>query len=297
MDRLDAMSLLLTVVEAGSLSAASRKLGMPLATVSRKISDLEAHLRTQLLTRSTRHMALTDAGLSYVAACRRILDQVEEAERLVSGEYSAPRGDLIVTAPIVFGRLHVMPIAVEFLKAYPAINLRLMLADRVLDLMEDHVDVALRIGALKDSSMKALRLGEIRRVVVASPAYLAERGRPTRPAELEGHCRVVFSGALDLASWSFERDGAPETISFQPRLTVNTAEAAIDAAASGFGITRVLSYQAAAGVRSGALVTLLEDFEPLPMPVNLVYADQRLIPLKLRAFLDYATPRLRAALA
>ncbi|MFY7960834.1 MAG: LysR family transcriptional regulator, partial [Elsteraceae bacterium] len=129
MDRLDAMSLLLTVVEAGSLSAASRKLGMPLATVSRKISDLEAHLRTQLLTRSTRHMALTDAGLSYVAACRRILDQVEEAERLASGEYSQPRGDLIVTAPIVFGRLHVMPIAVDFLKAYPAINLRLMLAD------------------------------------------------------------------------------------------------------------------------------------------------------------------------
>lgn len=296
MDRLDAMSLLLTVVEAGSLSAAGRKLGVPLATVSRKISDLEAHLRTQLLTRSTRHMALTDAGHSYVAACRRILDQVEEAERLVSGEYSAPRGDLIVTAPIVFGRLHVLPIAVEFLKAYPAINLRLMLADRVLDLMEDHVDVALRIGALKDSSMKALRVGEIRRVVVASPAYLAERGRPTRPSELEGHCRVVFSGSSIVASWSFEGDGAPESVSFQPRLTVNTAEAAIDAAASGFGVTRVLSYQAAAGVTSGALEILLAEFEPPPIPVSLVYADQRLIPLKLRAFLDYAAPRLRMAL-
>jgi len=297
MDRLDAMSLLLTVVEAGSLSAAGRKLGVPLATVSRKISDLEAHLRTQLLTRSTRHMALTDAGQSYVAACRRILDQVEEAERLASSEYSAPRGDLIVTAPIVFGRLHVLPIAVEFLKAYPAINLRLMLADRVLDLMEDHVDVALRIGALRDSSMKALRLGEIRRVVVASPAYLAERGRPTRPADLEGHCRVVFSGSFDLASWSFQTDGESETVSFQPRLTVNTAEAAIDAAAAGFGLTRVLSYQAAAGVKAGTLVTLLEDFEPPSIPVTLVYADQRLIPLKLRAFLDYAAPRLRAALA
>lgn len=296
MDRLDAMSLLLTVVEAGSLSAAGRKLGVPLATVSRKISDLEAHLRTQLLTRSTRHMALTDAGSSYVAACRRILDQVEEAERLVSGEYSAPRGDLIVTAPIVFGRLHVLPIAVEFLKAYPAINLRLMLADRVLDLMEDHVDVALRIGALKDSSMKALRVGEIRRVVVASPAYLAERGRPTRPSELDGHCRVVFSGSSIVGSWSFESDGAPDSVSFQPRLTVNTAEAAIDAAASGFGVTRVLSYQAAAGVTSGALEILLAEFEPPPIPVSLVYADQRLIPLKLRAFLDYAAPRLRMAL-
>lgn len=297
MDRLEAMSLLLTVVEAGSLSAAGRKLGVPLATVSRKIADLEAHLRTRLLTRTTRHLALTDAGRSYVAACRRILDQVEEAERVASGEYSAPRGDLFVTAPIVFGRLHLLPVAVDFLKAYPAINLRLMLADRVLDMMEDQVDVALRIGALKDSSMKALRVGEIRRIVVASPAYLAERGRPSRPRELEGHCRVVFSDLFDQASWIFQNVGAPEIVSFQPRLIVNTAEAALDAAVSGFGVTRVLSYQAAAAAQSGALEILLKDFEPPPIPVSLVYADQRLIPLKLRAFLDYAAPRLRAALA
>ena len=148
MDRLEAMTLLLTVVDAGSLSAAGRRLGAPLATVSRKISDLEKHLRTQLLIRSTRRLDLTDAGRAYVAACRRILDQVEEAERAASGEYSAPRGDLIVTAPIVFGRLHLLPIAVAFLKAYPAIDLRLALADRVVDLMEDHVDLALRIGEL-----------------------------------------------------------------------------------------------------------------------------------------------------
>jgi DNA-binding transcriptional LysR family regulator len=296
-DRLEAMSLLLTVVENGSLSAAGRKLGVPLATVSRKIADLEAHLRTRLLTRTTRHLALTDAGRSYVAACRRILDQVEEAERVASGEYSAPRGDLFVTAPIVFGRLHLLPVAVDFLKAYPAINLRLMLADRVLDMMEDQVDVALRIGALKDSSMKALRVGEIRRVVVASPAYLAERGRPSRPLELESHCRVVFSDLFDQASWIFQNVGAPEIVSFQPRLIVNTAEAALDAAVSGFGVTRVLSYQAAAAAQSGALEILLKDFEPPPIPVSLVYADQRLIPLKLRAFLDYAAPRLRAALA
>jgi DNA-binding transcriptional LysR family regulator len=297
MDRLDAMSLLLTVVEAGSLSAAGRKLGMPLATVSRKISDLETHLRTQLLTRSTRHMALTDAGQRYVAACRRILDQVEEAERTASGEYSAPRGDLIISAPIVFGRLNVLPIAVDFLRAYPSVNLRLMLVDRVLDLIEDHIDLALRIGALKDSSMKALRVGEIRSVVVASPSYLAERGHPTRPSALAGHCRVGFTGAQDQAIWRFQTNGAPEATAFQPRLTVSTAEAAIDAAVSGFGITRLLSYQVASAIKSGALVLLLEEFEPPPIPVNLVYADQRLIPLKLRAFLDYATPRLRTAIA
>lgn len=297
MDRLDAMSLLLTVVECGSLSAAGRRMNMPLATVSRRLADLEAHLGTQLLTRSTRSLALTDAGQGYVTACRRILDQVDEAERLASGEYRAPRGGLMVTAPIVFGRLHVLPVAVEFLKAYPEVDLRLMLADRVLDLMEEHVDLAVRIGELKDSSMRAVRVGEIRRLVCASPAYLAERGTPTRPSDLEGHCRVVFSGPQDLTNWSFQGEDAGEVVSFRPRLTVNTAEGAIDAAASGFGITRVLSYQVAAAIKEGTLVTILDEFAPPPLPINLVYAAQRLIPQKLRAFLDYATPRLRAALA
>ena len=294
------MSLLLTVVECGSLSAAGRRMNMPLATVSRRLSDLEAHLGTQLLTRSTRSLALTDAGQGYVTACLRILEQVEEAERLVSGEYRAPRGGLLVTAPIVFGRLHVLPIAVEVLKAYPEVDLRLMLADRVLDLAEEHVDLAVRIGALKDSSMKAVRVGEIRRLVCASPAYLEERGTPMRPSDLEGHCRVVFSGPQDLTNWRFQGGGrvgdAVETVSFRPRLTVNTAEGAIDAAANGFGITRVLSYQVAVALKAGALVTILDEFAPPPLPINLVYAAQRLIPQKLRAFLDYATPRLRAVL-
>jgi len=297
MDRLDAMALLLTVVEVGSLSAAGRKLNVPLATVSRRISELEGHLGARLLARSTRRLDLTDSGRDYVAACRRILDQVQEAERVASGEYSAPRGDLIVTAPLVLGRLHVAPIAVEFLKAYPAVNLRLALADRSLDLLEEHVDLAVRVGELADSALKALRVGEIRRVVCASPTYLAERGTPTRPAELDGHCRVVFSGALDVGAWIFGSGSTAETSSFRPRLTVNTAEAAIDAAVSGFGITRVLSYQIAPALKAGALITIMEEFEPPPLPVNLVYAGQRLLPLKLRAFLDYAGPRLKAALA
>ena len=165
MDRLESMSILVTAVEAGSLSAAGRRLGMPLATVSRKVSELEAHLKTRLLNRSSRQLTLTDAGRSYVAACRRILEDVGEAERAASGEYSAPRGDLIITAPIVFGRLHVLPIAMEFLKAYPDIDIRMVLADRVINLLEEHADLAVRIGALPDSSLVASRVGSIRRVV------------------------------------------------------------------------------------------------------------------------------------
>src|SRR5918996_1410900 len=184
MDRLEAMSILLAVVEAGSLSAAARRRGIPLATVSRKVSDLETHLRTRLLNRSSRRITLTDAGRSYVAACKRLLEEVEEAERSASGEYSAPKGDLTITVPIVFGRLHVLPIVVEFLAAYPEIDARIMLADRVANLLEDRIDLAVRIGELPDSSLVATRVGSIRRIVCGSPAYFAKRGMPSAPGDL-----------------------------------------------------------------------------------------------------------------
>src|SRR5713226_6321923 len=167
------MSILVTAVEARSLSAAGRRLAIPLATVSRKVSELEAHLKTRLLTRSSRKLALTDAGRSYVAACTRILEDVGEAERAASGEYSAPKGDLIITAPIVFGRLHVMPVALEFLKAYPDIDMRIVQADGLVNLLEEHVDLAVRIGELPDSSLVATKIGSIRRMVCASPGYFA----------------------------------------------------------------------------------------------------------------------------
>ncbi len=178
MDRLDAMSVLLAVVDEGSLSAAARKLRAPLATVSRKVSELEAHLRTKLLVRSSRQVSLTEAGRSYVEASRRILEQVSEAERTAAGEYAAPKGELTVTAPVVFGRLHVLPVVVDFLKAYPEIDLRLVLADRVVNLVEDHVDLAVRIGALPDSGLHATRLGTIRRVMCGAPGL----SRDARPA-------------------------------------------------------------------------------------------------------------------
>jgi DNA-binding transcriptional LysR family regulator len=297
MDRLESMSILVTAVEAGSLSAAARRLGTPLATVSRKVSELEAHLKTRLLTRSSRQLSLTDAGRSYVAACKRILEDVGEAERAASGEYSAPKGDLMITAPIVFGRLHVLPVLAEFLRVYPDIDIRLVLADRVVNLLEDHVDLALRIAELPDSSLVATRVGAIRRVVCGSPAYFAERGTPKSPGELGTHACVTFEGLMPPDAWTFTKGKSDTSVAIHSRLVVNTAEAAIDAAIAGLGITRVLSYQIANAARTGALTVVLQEFEPAPSPVNLVYTGQRLLPLKLRAFLDFAAPRLKARLS
>ena len=297
MDRLDAMAVLLAAVETGSLTAASRRLRMPLATVSRKVADLEAHLSTRLLIRSSRRLELTDAGRAYVEASRVILQQVEEAERMAAGEYVVPRGDLTVTAPIVFGRLHVLPVIVAFLKAFPDINLRLSLSDRQVNLVEDHIDLAIRIGNLPDSNLVATALGTIRRATYASPAYLARRGTPLRPQELAEHDCITFEGFTSPRVWTFMSGKNEVVIPVQSRLTVTTAEAAVDAAVAELGITRLLSYQAAAAVNAGELQVLLEAFEPAPWPVSAVYVAQGLVPVKLRAFLDYAVPRLRARLA
>src|SRR5271166_1810168 len=261
MDRLESMSILVSAAEAGSLSAASRRLGTPLATVSRKVSELEAYLGTRLLNRSSRRLTLTDAGQSYVAACKRILDDIAEAERSASGEYSTPRGDLIITAPLVFGRLHVVPVVSEFLKTYPEIDIRLVLADRVVNLFEDHLDLAVRIGELPDSSLVANRVGAIRRVVCASPAYFTARGTPGTPADLRDHDCVTFEGLALPEAWTF-RDGKAEiSAPIRSRLVVNTAEAAIDAAAAGLGITRVLSYQVAQAVMDGRIQIALAEYE------------------------------------
>lgn len=297
MDRFDAMSVLLAVTDAGSLSAGARRLGMPLATVSRKVSELEAHLHTRLLNRGSRRLELTDAGQSYVAACRKILEDVVEAERAASGEYRVPRGELVITAPIVFGRLHVLPVIGDFLKAYPDIDVRITLADRVVNLLEEHVDVALRIGDLPDSSLVATRVGSIRRVVCASPDYLKARGTPVAPADLEAHDCITFEGLMSSRSWTFWSNGVPQSVAVHSRLVVNTAEAAIDMAVAGVGVTRVLSYQIASPLAGGKLAAVLESFEPAPIPISLVYSGSGLLPLKLRAFLDFATPRLKAKLS
>lgn len=297
MDRLEAMTIFLGVVEGGSLSAAGRKLGMPLATVSRKLSDLEAHLKARLLHRSTRGLSLTDAGRDYLAACKRILEDVTEAERAAAGEFAEPRGELVISAPIVFGRLHVLPVINEFLGAYPEVDVRLAQGDRIVHLLDEHVDLAVRVGELPDSRLTATRLGGTRRVVCASPAYLSAHGAPTTPTELSGHRCISFDAMNAPDGWRFRVDGAELSVPVRARLQVNTAEAAIDAALAGVGLARVLCYQIAAAQRDGQLQRVLREFEPAPAPISLVYGGGARLPLKLRAFLDFATPRLRERLA
>ena len=293
MDRLEAMTILLAAVDTGSLSGASRHLRIPLATVSRRVAELEEHLKVRLLHRGHRKVVLTDAGRSYVDSSRRIMEEIAEIERTASGEYRAPQGELIITAPAVLGRTHVLAVVAEFQRAFPDIRVRLQLMDRYVNLVEEHVDVAVRIGELADSSMIATRLGLIRRVLCASPAYLKTRGVPKEPADLASHDCVTY----DLANtWEFRRNGATQAIHVPSRLTVNLGEAAVAAAVAGAGISRALSYLIEDLLKSRSLVTLLDSYEPSPMPVSVIFPGQRHVPLKLRAFLDFALPRLRKRL-
>src|SRR5215467_12283867 len=270
MDRLEAMSIVLAVAEAGSLSAAARRLNTPPATASRKITELEEHLGAKLFDRSARKLTLTDSGLSYVAALKRILADLSEADRAATGEYTKPTGELIVTAPVGLGRVYLIPILAEFLRAYPDINIRLVLADRTLGLPEDHVDVALEVGTLPDSRLIALRLGTIRTVVCASPAYLEARGTPRTPDDLAAHDCIISEGFPGPDVWEFVRDGAEVAITIQPRLVVSNLEAACDAARAGIGLTRALSSHVGAVVGAGPLTTVLDEFQPPTRPVSFV---------------------------
>ena len=297
MDRLDAMSVFTAIVDGGSLSAAGRWLGVPLATVSRKLADLEAHLKTRLITRSTRKLVLTDAGRDYVAACRQILEQVDEAERAAAGAYARVKGQLVIAAPIVFGRLHAVPVVAEFLEQNPEVDIQLRLGDRNVHLIEEHVDVALRIGTLPDSNLVATQVGAVRRVVCASPDYLQRFGTPQSPDDLAGHRCVSFDGLDAASAWVFVGPaGEKRPVAIHSRLTVSTADAAIAAASLGLGLTRVLSYQVADALRDGRLVRVLADAEPPAVPASLIYAGQGRLPMKTRAFIDFAVGRLRARL-
>jgi DNA-binding transcriptional LysR family regulator len=296
MDRLEAMSIIVAVTETGSFSAASRRLKTPIASVSRKVSELEARLKTELFQRSSRRMTLTDAGRSYIEACKRIIEQVDEAEREVSGEYRIPKGDLVATAPWGLGHMHLLPIAVEFLNAHPEIGLRLVLTDRVVDTSKENIDVAIRIGVLPDSSMIGTRIGSIRVVVCASPPYLAARGTPQVLEDLDGHECITVDELATPPSWRFLVNNRQVVTPIRSRLCVNTSEAAIQAAISGAGLARVMSYKMQAAKCAGALEIVLAPFEQEPLPVHIVYAPRTLVPLKLRTFLNWVTPRLKARL-
>jgi len=296
MDRLEAMTILLAAVDHGSLSAASRHLGIPLATVSRRVSELEEHLKIRLLTRGHRRIELTDAGRGYVAACRRIADDIAEAERSAAGEYQAPQGELVISVPFIMGRSYVTPVVVEFLEKYPDIRVDVQLTDRVVNLVQEHVDVALRVGELPDSSLTATRVGLIRQMACASPAYLKRRGTPKKPADLAEHDCIGNKFFTYGEDWAFRIDGKLTTMPVPARLSVNSSDAALVASVAGAGIARILSCHIVDLIKSRALVGLLEAYEPPPMPVSLIYPSQRQEPLKLRAFLDFAIPRLRKRL-
>lgn len=297
MNLFESMSLLVAVVDAGSFSSAARSLGVPLPTVSRKVADLETYLKTRLLHRTTRKLSLTEAGVAYVESCRRILEQVGEAERTAAGQHASPRGELVITAPVNFGRLHVVPVVAEFLAEYPEININLVLTDRVVHLMDEHADVAVRIGELPDSTLVATRVGSVRRVVCGSPAYLKAHGAPATPQDLAAHECVTFEVMASMRAWVFGMGRREIAVPVQSRLSVNTAEAAIAAATLGVGLIRVLSYQVNDAIRNGTLTVVLEAFESAPLPVSLVHKGKGPLPLKLRAFLDFVTPRLRARTA
>lgn len=300
MDRIDAMTAFVTALDEGSLARAARRLGRSPAAITRAVAQLEEHLGTRLLHRTTRALHLTQAGERYLASCRAILADLAEADLLAAGERTDPRGVLSVTAPVMFGRLHVAPVIEDLIEAHPALQARLLLLDRVVNLVDEGHDVAVRIGHLPDSSLVGARVGEVRRVACASPDYLAARGTPTVPADLSAHRIISFSQITENAMWTFAAGpsgGARKQVSVEARFTVNSADAAIAAAARGRGITRVLSYQVEDAVAAGHLRLVLEEFEGEPLPVHVVYPGTRLQAAKLRAFVDVAVPRLRARLA
>jgi len=299
MDRFESMSMFLNAIEKGSLSAAARDMRVPVPTLSRKVADLEALLGTRLLNRTTRKLILTDAGVAYAEAARRILEQVDEAQRQAAGEFTTPRGELVVTAPVLFGRLHVLPVIADFLAQFPEVNVRLMLGDRNVNLVDDQIDMAVRLGRLPDSGMIATRVGSMRRVTCGSPKLLERHGVPRTPEELSRVPCVASIGVQTLASgWSFRRPGTDTEVEVPifPRLAT-TAEAAADAAIRGVGLVCLRHYQVVDAVKAGKLRIVLKKYEPEPAPVHLVHATRGQMPLKMRSFLDFAAPRLRKALA
>jgi DNA-binding transcriptional LysR family regulator len=295
MDRLDAMRVLLAVVDAGSLSAGSRRLDVPLATVSRKVSELERELGVRLLIRTSRSVQLTDAGRDYVGAVRDIIVQLDEAERRALGEYERPRGQLTLATPSEFGRLVGAPLAYEFLEQHPDISLDILILERHVDLVEERVDVGVRLGPLADSSLYAVKVGDLAISTCASPAYLARKGLPLHPADLADHDAILYRYPATSA-WTYLVDGA--SFETQPRFRVraNAASTCRDAAVRGLGVVRLFDFQVEQELGSGALVRILETYETASTPAHLVYVKQGVLPLKLRVFLDWMTPRLRERL-
>ena len=292
MDRLDRLRVFVAIADKASFTEAARALGVSPTAASRGVAELETSLGVALLRRTTRSVALTPEGAAYLERCRRVLEELDDAARSIRGDKADPRGLLIVTAPVLFGRMHILPIVTRLLRAYTELDVRLGLTDRFTRLVEEGVDVAVRIGDLADSSLHATRVAEVRRVLVASPAYVAARGAPATAADLSDHDIIAFEGFILNGEWRFGPK-LETVVRCEPRLVTDSIEAAIDAAIEGIGIARALSYQTDHHVAAGRLNYLLSDVEPPPWPVNLVYQANRLRAPNVRAFLDEARRALR----
>jgi DNA-binding transcriptional LysR family regulator len=292
-DKLAAMRAFVEIVDRGSLTAAGEALDRSLPTMVRTLATLEASLGTVLLRRTTRHMSLTEEGRTYLERCRRILADVEQAEELVGSEGGEPQGPLRVSAPVLFGKMHVAPAVVEFVRHYPKVEVDLLLLDRVVDLVDEGVDAAVRIAHLADSSMIAIPVGSVRRVVCASPKLLKAEGEPKRPEDLANRPCVRFRGLIPGSRWLFQDSGREVAVPVHGGFITNQADAAVEACVAGLGFGLFLSYQVEPAIRTRKLRVVLSDYEPPPVPVNLVYSEARMLSRRLRAFVDWMKPRLR----
>ena len=297
MDRFHEIQVFVAVAEAGGFSKAAAQLRSSPPAVTRAIASLEGRLGARLFNRTTRRLSVTEAGMRFLESARRILGDLDGAERDAVGESAMPTGHLRLTAPVTFGRTALVPIITGLLDAYPHVTASVLLLDRMVNLVEEGIDAAIRIGHLPDSSLMARHVGEVRRVLVASPDYLAKHGRPRRPSDLRRHAVIVFTGLMPNREWTFVDGRRQSRLALAPRLEINDAGAALAAAEQGRGITIALSYMVAEQIRKKRLMIVLDGFTPPPVPVQIVYPQTHLVAPKLRAFLDYATPLLRKTLA
>ncbi|MDB5999184.1 MAG: LysR family transcriptional regulator [Rhizobacter sp.] len=294
MDRVHLIGVFVAVVDTGGFAGAARKLGLSPPAVTRAINELEANLGVRLLMRTTRVVRVTDAGTRYAEDCRRILAEIEEADRSVTGLHSEPRGRVSVTAPVLFGARFVMPIVTSFLTRYPDTSASCLFLDRIVNMMDEGIDVGVRIGELPDSSLQAVRVGGVRRVICASPGYLAQHGRPESPGELAQHTLIATNAISPGTEWRLMDKGKPLTVKLAPRMSTTTNDSALAAAVAGFGVARLLSYQVADAIRAGSLEIVLEAFEPAVLPIHVLHREGRYASQKVRAFLDLAIDALRS---
>ncbi|WP_047537079.1 LysR family transcriptional regulator [Methylotenera versatilis] len=296
MDRLNVMAIFVAVAEQEGFAGASRLLNISPPAVTRAIAALEEHLGVKLFNRTTRFVRLTEAGQRYLEDARRIIAAADEADEAATGINAEPKGHLVVTAPVLFGRLYVMPGISDYLQRYQNTEVTALFLDRIVNLLEEGVDVGIRIGELPDSSYNALRVGQVRRVLCASPSYLSEHGIPSVPDALVKHQLIVAGAISSTVDWRFEDAGSPVTIRVKPRLRVTSNDSAIEAAMLGLGITRLLSYQIATQLASGELKIIMSDFEPKPMPINIIHREGRYDSAKIRSFIDLISMRLKTTL-